>query len=155
MCSIRDEMYCVKCRGTWAELISPSVSLATFSQLLMWRIGGWVEGQVLPPPFTSDLLMVSFMMTLASYLFLSQPLNTNYFGLLCNYFWLLLSFMIFSLIPKALNLIFVWWKMFFLLWKNILPSVPFIPLFCHRISSTALCMAFSYLCQSFYRLNDH
>lgn len=40
-------------RGTWVLLILPSVSPALFSQSLMWRIGGWVEGQVLPPPHSS------------------------------------------------------------------------------------------------------
>lgn len=43
-------LWCILCRGLWPILILPSVFLAPFFQSLMWRIGGWVEGQVLPPP---------------------------------------------------------------------------------------------------------
>lgn len=65
--------------------------------------------------FTSDLLLLSCLMTLASWnLFLTKVGHEyNLFGLLWSYFLLLLSFTIVSFDPKTFNPIFVQSKIFF------------------------------------------
>lgn len=82
-------MFCISCRGTWVVLILPSVSLAPFSQLLMWRIGGWVEGQVLPPPrspLTSYCCPVGWHWHFEIYFDLIL-LWIQYFGLLWTFYF--------------------------------------------------------------------
>lgn len=93
-------MSCISCRGTWVVLILPSVSLAPFSQSLMWRIGGWVEGQVLPPPrspLTSYCCPVRWLWHFEIY-FNFIWLWIQYFGLLwkfyfcCHFWWVFFVF---------------------------------------------------------------
>lgn len=98
--------------------------------------------------FTSDLLLLSCLMTLASWNLFLTKVGHEY-----NLFWAVVKlFLTFAFIYDS----FLWsqrhstpflfdQKYFFLLWKNIPPSLPFLPPLCHCISSTALCMAFSYL----------
>lgn len=98
--------------------------------------------------FTSDLLLLSCLMTLASWNLFLTKVGHEY-----DLFWAVVKlFWTFAFIYDS----FIWsqrhstpflfeQKYFFLLWKNIPPSLPFLPPVCHCILSTALCMAFSYL----------
>lgn len=85
-CFRRSHIWVVLCGGysMWVVLILPSVSLTLFSQSLMWRIGGWVEVQVFPPP-RSPLTSYCCPVRLIS-AFWNFSLIFDFFLLLIHYF---------------------------------------------------------------------
>lgn len=105
--------------------------------------------------FTSDLLLLPCLMTLASWnlFFIKVGHEYNLFGLLWNYFYFCCHSWWFLLIPRALYPIFVLSKIFFPPTEKYtaLTSPP--PFCCHCISNIALCMAFSELWAKPFRLS--
>ena len=76
-----------------AVLMPPlTVSLTPFSQSRMWRIAGWVEGQVLPPS-CSPLTAIGWpaMINISIFKWLT-PLRTCLFNCSCFYFFTLQAF---------------------------------------------------------------
>lgn len=154
-CSAASVMSCISWGGTWVVIILPSVSFATFAQSLMWRIGGWVEGQVLPPPcspLTSYCCPVWWRWHLEIHFNQSWSWIQSFWAVLILLFYFCCHFWWFLLIPRTLNPIFVLSKIFFPPTKKYTALTSSSPFFCHCIPSTALCMAFSWLWAKPFRL---
>lgn len=141
--------WCISCRGTWVVIILPSVFLAPFSQLLMWRIGGWVEGQVLPPPcspLTSYCCPVWWHWHLEIYFYQSWSWIQSFWAVM-KLLLLLLSFLVVSFNPKDIKPHFCFIKNIFSSYGKIycphFPSPILLPLHLQYCSLHGLQLALS------------